>query len=149
MSIARRHAEWLSLVETCGPFLSIPVLMRVFPQGLEKPDPDLAQRLRLARDEWEDACAGARDRSPVHRSWVLFVLRDVLGFADDQVAEGQSIPQTLKASLAEHGETLRPDFAILNPDGIKPRLLIQFYPPAQDLERPLPEHPGKPRPPRA
>ena len=40
MSIARHHAEWLSLVEVSGPFLSMPVLMRVFPQGLEAHDPD-------------------------------------------------------------------------------------------------------------
>jgi hypothetical protein len=26
MSIARHHAEWLSLIETSGPFLSLPVL---------------------------------------------------------------------------------------------------------------------------
>jgi hypothetical protein len=35
MSIARHHAEWLSLVEVSGPFLSMPVLLRVFPQGLD------------------------------------------------------------------------------------------------------------------
>ena len=42
MSIARHHAEWLSLLEISGPFLSMPVLMRVFPQGLEEDDPDRA-----------------------------------------------------------------------------------------------------------
>ena len=34
-SIARHHAEWLSLVEVSGPFLSMPVPLRVFPQGLD------------------------------------------------------------------------------------------------------------------
>lgn len=34
MTPARHHAEWLSLVESSGPFLSMPVLLRVFPQGL-------------------------------------------------------------------------------------------------------------------
>ncbi len=29
-SIARHHAEWLSLVEVSGPFLSMEVLQRVF-----------------------------------------------------------------------------------------------------------------------
>ncbi len=38
MSIARHHNEWLSLLEVSGPFLSLPVLMRVFPQGLEEQD---------------------------------------------------------------------------------------------------------------
>jgi len=31
MSIARHHAEWLGLIEQAGPFLSLPVLLRVFP----------------------------------------------------------------------------------------------------------------------
>ena len=34
MNIARHHAEWLSLVETSGPFLSVPVLLRVFPRNV-------------------------------------------------------------------------------------------------------------------
>ena len=34
MSTARHHAEWLSLVEVSGAFLSQPVLLRAFPQGL-------------------------------------------------------------------------------------------------------------------
>jgi hypothetical protein len=40
-SIARHHAEWLSLLEISGPFLSMPVLLRAFPQGLEADDLDL------------------------------------------------------------------------------------------------------------
>lgn len=35
MSIARHHAEWLSLLEITGPFLSMPVLIEAFRQGLE------------------------------------------------------------------------------------------------------------------
>lgn len=34
MSVARHHSEWLSLVEVSGPFMSLPVLLRAFPQGL-------------------------------------------------------------------------------------------------------------------
>ena len=33
--IGDHHAEWLSLVETSGPFLTVPVLKRVLPDGLE------------------------------------------------------------------------------------------------------------------
>jgi hypothetical protein len=28
-SVSRHHADWLSLVEVSGPFVSLPVLMRV------------------------------------------------------------------------------------------------------------------------
>ena len=59
MSTARHHAEWLSLVETSGPFLSMPVLLRAFPQGLEAHDPEHARDLRLAHEEWEDSQRGS------------------------------------------------------------------------------------------
>ena len=56
MSIARQHAEWLSLIEVSGPFLSMPVLLSVFPQGLEKDEQEaeLRRTLRMAYDEWAD-----------------------------------------------------------------------------------------------
>ena len=33
-SIARHHADWLQLVDVSGPFLTLPVLKRALPQGL-------------------------------------------------------------------------------------------------------------------
>ena len=54
MSIARHHAEWLSLLEISGPFLSMPVLMRAFPQGLDARRPGPRRELRLAYEEWAD-----------------------------------------------------------------------------------------------
>ncbi len=138
MSAARHHAEWLSLVEVSGPFLSLPVLLRVFPQGLQAHDPNLAKQLRLRYEEWEDNRATGGIVAPAHRGWILWVLTDVLGFSSEILAEGQSIPQTLKAHIAEHGETLRPDLAVLEADGSgRPRLLLQLLPSAQDLEKPL------------
>src|SRR5262245_58413320 len=109
MSIARHHAEWLSLVETSGPFLSLPVLARVFPQGLDAPDPALAKDLRLAFEEWEADRDGPHPDPAIHHAWARFVLQDVLEFPDEVLAEGQAIPPGLSARMAEHGETLRPD----------------------------------------
>ena len=67
MSVARHHAEWLSLLETSGSFLSLPVLLRVFPQGLDAHDPALARALRLAHDEWDENRAAKRP-DPRHPS---------------------------------------------------------------------------------
>ena len=39
MSIARHHNEWLSLLDVSGPFLSMPVLLRAFPNGLNPHEP--------------------------------------------------------------------------------------------------------------
>jgi hypothetical protein len=150
MSIARHHAEWLSLVEVSGPYLSLPVLMRVFPQGLDAHDPEVTRSLRLAFDEWEDNQGGLRPDPAIHRAWARFILSQVLELPDEVIAEGQSLPPGLEARIAEHGETLRPDFAVVNPEGTadarKPRLLVQIVPAGQDLDRPLKEHRWKASP---
>jgi hypothetical protein len=137
MPSSRHHNEWLSLIEVSGPFLSVPVLERVFPHGLDAHDPDHTRVLKLAYEEWEDNQQGDRPNPAIHREWVNFVLKQTLSLPDEVLAEGQAIPQTLRATVAEHGETLRPDVVVRNPDGGKARLLIQVYPAAQDPEKPI------------
>ena len=141
MPSSRHHNEWLSLIEVSGPFLSVPVLERVLPQGLDAHDPDHTRLVKLAFEEWEDDQQGDRPNPAIHREWVNFVLKQTLGLPDEVIVEGQDIPQTLRATIAEHGETLRPDVVVRNPEGVpdagKARLLIQTYPPTQDLEKPL------------
>jgi hypothetical protein len=141
MSNKRYHAEWLSLVEVSGPFLTMPVLERVFPQGLDAHDPEHYRNLHLVFEEWEDSQASYRPDPAIHQAWIKFVLKETLALPDEVLAEGQAIPQTLKAAIAEHGETLRPDFIIRNPeDGSasgKIRLLIQVYPLDQNLDKPV------------
>jgi hypothetical protein len=128
MSIARHHAEWLSLVEQSGPFLSMPVLLRVLPQGLDAHDPDHLRLPKLAHQEWEDTC----NDPATHRAWVRFVLTQTLEMPEDVLAEGQAVAN-LKREVAEHGETLRPDYAGISDS--KPQLLVQVYPARQDLDR--------------
>jgi hypothetical protein len=143
-SIARHHAEWLSLVEVSGPFLSMEVLGRAFPQGLDKPadEKDVRARLRLALDEWQD---GAADPA-LHRAFVRFALAEVLGLGTEVLHEGAALPPTLSLRIAEHNETLRPDFAVLAPEGRddagRPRLLVLIVPPTQGLEKPLARGPA-------
>jgi hypothetical protein len=140
MPSSRHHTEWLSLIEVSGPFLSVPVLERVFPQGLDAHDPDHVWGLRLAFDEWEED-QETRNRLAIHKAWIDFVLKQTLGLPDEVLAEGQSIPQTLKATISEHGETLQPNVVVRDPEGVpgagKSRLLVQVYPPEQNLEKPI------------
>jgi hypothetical protein len=136
MSIARHHAEWLSLVEVSGPFLSMPVLLRAFPQGLPARDPELSKEAKLNFADWQE---GHKDRA-VHIGWCDFVLRSVLQFPPEAIAEGPAIPPGMEARMAEYGEVLRPDMAIKplkDAGSTKPRLLIQFFPASQDLDKPL------------
>lgn len=137
MSTTRHHADWLSLVEVSGPFVSLPVLMRAFPQGLEPRDPAQAKVLRAAYDEWQDNPTAPGKQ----RAWILHVLTAVLGNPENLLAEGQAQPAGLEASMPEIGETLRPDFTLVGPTGTatagQPQLLIASYPAEQSLDKPV------------
>jgi hypothetical protein len=137
MSTARHHADWLSLVEVSGPFVSLPVLLRAFPQGLEPRDPAQAKQLRSAYEEWQDYPTAPGKQ----RAWVLHVLYELLGYPVNQITEGQSLPAGLEANMAEQGETLRPDFALISPAGTQAagqaQLLICSYPAEQLLDKPV------------
>lgn len=134
MSIAKHHAEWLSLIEVSGPFLSLPVLVQKFPQGLDNHDPDHFRLLRQVHEEWEDNQRGEKPDRAIHNQWIKWNLCNTLDL-EEALVEGQDIPQTLKSELPEHGETLRPDMVVMRPGGEKPRLLIQTYPLKQGLSR--------------
>ena len=137
ISTSRHHADWLSLVEVSGPFVSLPVLMRVFPQGLEPRDPVQAKSLREAYADWQDNPTAPRRQ----QAWVRHVLTAVLSYPQDQITEGQTLPAGLDASMPEMGETLRPDFALVGPTGGdtagQAQLLILSYPANQALGKPV------------
>lgn len=141
--IARHHSEWLSLIEVSGPFLTLPVLVRVFPQGMPKVDGKKLGRLRAAYEEWANAQdAKARDASVLHATWVQLVLGELLEFDDQTLRSGDGLPSGLDVPLAEHHETLRPSIAIVEPSGRTkagtPRLLVAVWPSNQDLESAVP-----------
>jgi hypothetical protein len=132
MRIASHHAEWLSLVETSGPFLSMPVLLRAFSNGLEKYERDQIARLREAYEEWLER--GAKETG-AHRAWVLHVLTELLEYPADFLLEGQSIPPGFEAAEPQFGETLRPDWVLKRPGADdRAQLLISLYPPSQKLD---------------
>ena len=136
MSIARHHGEWLSLVEVSGPFLSLPVLLRAFPQGLPARDTELSKETKLEFAGWLN---DSKDRA-VHIGWCNFVIRNVLQFPPEVIKEGPTIPPGMEARMAEFGEVLRPNMVIVPPQGTnsaRPSLLIQILPPDQALEKPL------------
>ncbi|WP_438326992.1 Eco57I restriction-modification methylase domain-containing protein [Burkholderia pseudomallei] len=133
MSIARQHNEWLSLIEVSGPFLSLPVLLRVFPQGLDAHDTEMSKSVRLAFGEWEEH----RQEVAIHTAWLEFVLKRTLGYPDDYLLTGQALPDGLEARVREHGETLRPTYALKAPSETLPRMLVSVYPSSQALTKPV------------
>jgi hypothetical protein len=137
INASRHHTDWLSLVEVSGPFVSLPVLLKVFPQGLEPRDPAQAKALRAAYEEWQDnPTAPGRQRA-----WLLDVFTGLLGYPAEQIREGQMVPAGLEANMPEMAETLRPDYTVVGPTGSntagKAQLLIVNYPPDQALDQPV------------
>ncbi len=139
MSIAHHHNEWLALLDISGPFLSLPVLARVFPQGLDAPDPALARELRLAYDEWRDDAEGLTPDPALHRVWAEWVLRRVLELPEEvlRAAPASGADEGWPcARIAEYGEAVRPELMVVDPEaGGKPRLLVVIAPHGQSLDK--------------
>ncbi|AXL92320.1 hypothetical protein C4J65_31550 [Streptomyces sp. CB09001] len=108
----RQHQEWLDLTEVSGPFLTMPVLLRAWPQ-LDTLEKDERARLRAHHADWQTDTVAGRD------AWVAYVLRRLLGW-DDALTfrEGDSEHHgldRLALRVAEHNTEVRPDFALVEP----------------------------------
>lgn len=146
-SASAQHAEWIRLLEISGPFLELPVLTTLFPQGLPTVDATVRADLRARYDEWAEA---KPDDRAIHTLWIRSVLRDVLGFPQETLRDRTQYAVSLDVHLPEHRTTLGPDYAIFEPataDSTEhPRLLVQTHPRTQDLERTVPDQPWKATP---
>lgn len=101
LSAAQLHRNWLQLVSTDGPFLAVPPLKRVWPQGMpsvrQRSDGravlsemrDRKESFEKAWDDWYRSLANdnqqfREDRLEQYRvqrnSWVEFVLKDLIGW---------------------------------------------------------------------
>ena len=125
--IGGHHAEWLSLVQTSGPFLTVPTLEKVLPDGLDA-IANLAD-LRVAYTEW-------RADESLQQRWVRWVLDELLGLRD---ATAEATDQDRSHRVAEHGVTLRATYVVRDrsQDGDPAVLLVHRYPPGTPLDRPL------------
>ncbi len=97
-----RHA-WLELLATTGPFLTLPVVDRVLPDG--PPPVPAATRTRL-RAAVDDCVAGS---GATRHAVVDLVAAEVLGW-DSHLRRGHDLPEALAQPVAD-GVILRPDFA--------------------------------------
>src|SRR6478735_8410016 len=92
MSIAAHHAEWLSLLDVSGPFLSVPVLRAALPNGLDSHDARRAADLRAALDQLEGAeLDGDHNVDALRRAFIDFVLDRILGFDHDVLVRETSV----------------------------------------------------------
>ena len=89
-STAQQHRAWLGLVDTEGPFLSVPVLTGLYPQGIPGMSREHREVLRAAKpalDRAWDAWDADRDSETALASyrrardaWVGTVLTEVVGW---------------------------------------------------------------------
>ncbi len=138
MSTARHHMEWISLLDISGPFLSLPVLMRAFPQGLDPAPPEIHASLRLAYEEWLDNQKGLHPEPDIHRAWISWVLQNILHLPPKTLLNTPPL-LSLIVPVAETRETLTPDLTLVDPDEPnRVRLLINIYSPSVDFDQRLP-----------
>ena len=91
-SPAQQHRAWLGLVDTEGPFLSVPVLAGLYPQGIPGLSRERREVLRAAKpaldrawDAWDadrDSEATLTSYRRARDAWVGTVLTEVLGWGD-------------------------------------------------------------------
>lgn len=136
MSSSTRHAEWLSLVETSGPFLVPAVLNEVFPQGLEAIESSSRKRLRSAYDEWAEALDNNDpDLEALHREWIRLALQEFLEFEESVFSKYDQKDISLTYKSPEVDASFAPDYLLQDGDKEKPLLLVSVFPPGTDFEK--------------
>lgn len=96
-SVAEQHQDWLSQVETDGPFLSLPVLADIWPQGVDRlgDTDDRLVEFKQAYLQWQHALdhyeaatktsEAKAEYDAVNRAWIELVLGDLAGWRDLRV----------------------------------------------------------------
>jgi hypothetical protein len=139
-SVTELHRAWLDLVDTDGPFLAIPLLKRVWPQGMPSLSPEERDTLSAARKPFEQAWE-ALDQTPdddsaralydqATREWVQIVLRDVVGW-QEHLLWGQEAATGITSSSPDRRITLTPTAALRGSNGFGS--LVTLVPPSENL----------------
>jgi hypothetical protein len=130
--VAHRHADWLSLVEATGSFVTVPVLNRVFPNGVDHLD---STTRALVRQQFP---ADLRDVA-TNTAWTEWVLTDLLRWGN-RLRSGPQVPAPLSHVAGEHRAVLRPDYVLVEPGetGEHPRALVCRWPYGTNLATKLP-----------
>ncbi|TDE34189.1 type IIL restriction-modification enzyme MmeI [Actinomadura sp. 6K520] len=122
-TVPEQHAEWLGLLRPDGPFLALPVLVEVLPQGLETVPAETRDEIRQAWGQVQD------DPDLLLPGWYDRVLRTLLGIKFNALVQGSTI--------AELYGRARPDLVAYGPSpaGRAMRLFIYKHPWDEHLTR--------------
>jgi hypothetical protein len=128
-----QHTEWLSMVEVSGPFLAIPVLEKIFPQGLDSLEAYRKNRIRSAYEEWRDAVENNDPKFPeLHHAWINLVLNELLEFDENLLS--LPVDDVAFKSLDGDGE-FRPNYVMKADANSSPLMFVSILPEGTDLEK--------------
>jgi hypothetical protein len=120
------HRDWLTLLDTDGPFLSVPALKKAWPTGIPAPERAALDALRDAKpafekawDKWDMAGPGRDDAAPLEEyrqardAWVDVILRTVLGWKSFYLTPA---PVDFKVHSPDYSVTVSPAGALTRDD---------------------------------
>ena len=136
-STAQQHRAWLGLVDTEGPFLSVPVLTGLYPQdipGMSREHREVLRATKPALDRAWDAWDADRDSEATLTSyrrardtWVDTVLTEVLGWGDFWVTaqDRPALAETYRAaSDGIQAVTVAPTGALMRGEEVGALVLV-------------------------
>ena len=141
------HREWLDLLDTDGPFLSVPVLKKAWPTGMNAPDRSALDALRDAKpafekawDAWDLADKDTADRGAAalekyrqaRDAWVDVILRTVLGWKNFYLTPASV---DVKVHSPDYAVTVSPTGALTRGDTTGALVLVTD--PVESLRDPL------------
>jgi methylase of polypeptide subunit release factors len=141
------HREWLDLLDIDGPFLSVPVLKKAWPTGMNAPDRSALDRLRDAKpafekawDAWDLADKDTHDRHTAALAkycqardrWVDVILRTILGWKSFYLTPASV---DVKVHSPDYAVTVSPTGALARGDTTGALVLVTD--PVESLRDPL------------
>ena len=122
-SVADLHRAWLELVDTEGPFLAVPPLKRVWPQGIPPLGDDAKAALVEAKpafdkawDRWDRRRDDEDERTAYRQArdaWVDVVLRRVFGWGELLTGPG-AVTSAARVTSPDRAVTVEPSGALVH-----------------------------------
>ncbi|MCM2579670.1 Eco57I restriction-modification methylase domain-containing protein [Streptomyces meridianus] len=142
LTAAELHRSWLELVDTDGPFLAVPALERVYPQGIPQPDASALDAIKDAKpsfekawenwDEHPDDEAALALYREARDAWVDLVLRQGLRWGTSYTVPA---PAAADVRSPDYIVTVRADGALIHGDTTGALVLVTN--PTDSLRDPL------------
>lgn len=130
-----QHRDWLQLVDSEGPFLSVPVVKAEWPNGMDRLAAGSPRHIQFV-DNFNDWKAKPEAQ---HETWIKSVLVDTAEWGEYLVS-GTELPGRLAVDVPEQHTTIRPWGALFAPDADVntdlPAALVFTAPPGTPLRAP-------------